>query len=755
MKLLRSFPLMVVGLVMLSIVGLCAAQRSVAMLVIGITLAVVSWYVTEGPRGRTLPRWASNGLVLAVTVGVLLDLLWSPGDVLDVLARFIIWLTIIKLYDRRSARDHAYLIALSLLLMLVGCLKTDELLFGVVLIAYAVLGLYVLLLYQLYAAHERAVEAHRRALGAAGTNAPAPGTVVAPTMSPRTTLQFRVLAGVVAAVGLTLSSLLFVIFPRTMGRGMISPRLQDRFGASTSGYTDEIDLDVGARITLSRRPVFELEVTDAGGLPVRRHRPLLLRGAVLDVYSGGRWIGGGARTREVHTDGSSSLSLVTDPPRGPMLRQHYRFREATTTVFALSFPVAVATESPFRFAFAPDTQTLRGADDWALWEYTIESRIAPPEPIDTEATGGPLAPAGSHPGGTDTPEARIAAYARGLLARSGLPARAPPDDPWRWSRDAAAVLAGHLRSDAFQYTVDLTDVVRRGDDPIAEFLLERRRGHCEYFASALAAMCRGVGIDARVVTGYVAVEFDEGAARYVVRACHAHAWAEVRTGPDHYATFDPTPPGVLAPTTSRPAAFADRLSWLYERLESAWTTSIVQFDTRSQWRLFRSLDATLSSRLRALQRSAREWASQVNRAFNVGPGGYIWLGIVAVVVVIAIVALVSVVRRFRTLRRALRIRRLPRTDARRVMGQLGFYVDMLDTLRRGGCPKPAWQPPGDFARGLAATRPRVADTVGRITALFYRARYGGHRLSDAELAGARRELRELGKTLARPAGEAS
>ena len=52
MSLLRSFPPLAFALVLLSIVGICAAQRSVGLLLVAGTLAALSWSITEGPRGR-------------------------------------------------------------------------------------------------------------------------------------------------------------------------------------------------------------------------------------------------------------------------------------------------------------------------------------------------------------------------------------------------------------------------------------------------------------------------------------------------------------------------------------------------------------------------------------------------------------------------------------------------------------------------------------------------------------------------------
>ena len=63
-------------------------------------------------------------------------------------------------------------------------------------------------------------------------------------------------------------------------------------------------------------------------------------------------------------------------------------------------------------------------------------------------------------------------------------------------------------------------------DPIAYFLFERKRGHCEYFASSMAVMLRAVGIPSRVVTGFRGGEFNDLTGSYIIRARDAHAWVE-------------------------------------------------------------------------------------------------------------------------------------------------------------------------------------------------------------------------------------
>ncbi len=83
------------------------------------------------------------------------------------------------------------------------------------------------------------------------------------------------------------------------------------------------------------------------------------------------------------------------------------------------------------------------------------------------------------------------------------------------------------------------------DTPLTHFLLNDRRGHCEYFATATVLMLRHLGIPARYAVGYAV---HEGAGRdYVVRERDGHAWCRVwddtsRTWQD----FDTTPASWLA-----------------------------------------------------------------------------------------------------------------------------------------------------------------------------------------------------------------
>jgi protein-glutamine gamma-glutamyltransferase len=60
------------------------------------------------------------------------------------------------------------------------------------------------------------------------------------------------------------------------------------------------------------------------------------------------------------------------------------------------------------------------------------------------------------------------------------------------------------------------------ETPLSRFLLQTRKGHCEFFATGTVLLLRRLGIPARYATGYAVHE--SAGSGYVVRLADAHAW---------------------------------------------------------------------------------------------------------------------------------------------------------------------------------------------------------------------------------------
>jgi len=140
--------------------------------------------------------------------------------------------------------------------------------------------------------------------------------------------------------------------------------------------------------------------------------------------------------------------------------------------------------------------------------------------------------------------------------------------------DRAKAIENYLRTH-FQYTLQLPRTVQR--DPLANFLFERKQGHCEYFASSMAVMLRTLQIPSRVVNGFRTGEFNDLTSQYLVRASDAHSWVEAYFAGYGWVSFDPTPagPGVEHGRWSR-------MMMYWDAMQSFWREWIVNFDTRQQ-----------------------------------------------------------------------------------------------------------------------------------------------------------------------------
>jgi hypothetical protein len=116
----------------------------------------------------------------------------------------------------------------------------------------------------------------------------------------------------------------------------------------------------------------------------------------------------------------------------------------------------------------------------------------------------------------------------------------------------------------FRYSLDVERDARV--DPVVDFLERHRAGHCEYFASAMALVCRAAGVPARVVAGYRVGERNILGGWWVVRQRNAHAWVEAWVD-GAWRTFDPTPPSAFdeAGRASFVTSLADRLARAWER----------------------------------------------------------------------------------------------------------------------------------------------------------------------------------------------
>jgi len=135
-----------------------------------------------------------------------------------------------------------------------------------------------------------------------------------------------------------------------------------------------------------------------------------------------------------------------------------------------------------------------------------------------------------------------------------------------------AMLVGYLKEN-YTYTLDLPEMPE-GLSPIEGFVFETKKGHCEFYASALGVMLRGCGIPARVVSGFVVHEYNTDGDYFIVRSSDAHAWVEYWDG--RWKTADATP--MTSDIAEKHARFIDTLRF-------KWIRWVIQYSLDDQIRL--------------------------------------------------------------------------------------------------------------------------------------------------------------------------
>ncbi len=146
----------------------------------------------------------------------------------------------------------------------------------------------------------------------------------------------------------------------------------------------------------------------------------------------------------------------------------------------------------------------------------------------------------------------------------------------------------HLK-EGYAYTLD-PGSVPPGRHGIEWFVFTSKKGSCEHFAAALAAMIRGCGIPARVVTGFLVTEYNATGDYFIVRVSDAHAWVEYWDRTWH--TVDATPSARTVPILR---------FHLIDELRFRWIRWVIQYSLDDQIRIARSIFTTGPQAARQLE----------------------------------------------------------------------------------------------------------------------------------------------------------
>lgn len=719
---------------LLSVSAFAIADEKPLLVAASVPIVLLAWLSSRGARltrPMALPKVVSSLLVLLAVVNATLQASAQTEPFVSLLGQFLAIVTWIKLFDRRLPRDDAQLLTLTIFLAIAGLLTSNSLGMGVVLALYTPVTIAAAMLWQLRDGQYRR-DARQAPLRIDHTKSASPqlGQQARQEIARRALGQLTLTTALVTLASIVFASIVFVLTPRglTLGRSA-------GFGfarGSTQGFTEQIQLGRAGFLQDNPTPILDLSVSDAENTNIGSgDQTYYLRGTTRSIYREGLWTNpdslvGTRQTISIdvvdpveHVIPTQGRAPRSQPTREVMQRISVRPQyTGERYLFSCWHPVALSLDRPGRVTVSPRDGTLLragtdgSADGTSGYAYFVRSRMTD-DPSDAVFTG--------TLGFTSGP---IPALAWQILsdANVAIPFWAGRLGP----REVANVFRDHLRTH-FQYTLELS-VPEPGQDPLEMFLFETKRGHCEYFASSMVALCQSVGIPARLVAGYVATEYNGITGQYLVRESNAHAWAEVYVGEGRWQTFDPTPPADLERIHRPNPGLLREVRRVWDTLEFAWASAVVSFDQNKQLRLFLQNPKTepdSGPATRAADGIAK-WL-QTQRAEQRLMRTFLRLVLAVVLVALALVAVVSFLRS-RSKRAG--VWRLPRFLKRITLDSAGrsegdqAYSRALAELERAGLAKPTSRPPIAHADALLAAHPQLASPFRALADMYYRTRFG-------------------------------
>ena len=651
---------------------------------------LVRGYTLTKRRVLVIPeRWTAVLTVIYVAF-YLVDYLLISGNFLNATVHLVLFVMVVRLFSTQRDRDHYFLSVISFLMVLAAALLTVDSVFLLAFGGFLLMAVATFVLMEMKRASAKATVQCKESSDTRAYRRMAFSLALATPL-----LVVLILIGGAA---------IFFVLPR-ISVGYLSG--YSPVGELTTGFNDRVQLGSIGQIQQSNSVVMHIQIDGdhSGGFDLN------WRGVTLNLFDGRTWTN--SQEKRVLAAGPDGLFALSSPG----LRGKPSAEESLKTIHyrVLMEPIGVNV-----FFLAAVPHILRGNysliaidSGAAIFDldlehpvsgYQADSRITNPDTklLRTSSDSSP-APVQLNYLQLPALDPRIPQLAHQIAASA--------DNNY----DKATAIESYLRTH-FQYTLQLPRTVPRA--PLANFLFERKQGHCEYFASSMAVMLRTLQIPSRVVNGFRTGEFNDLTSQYLVRASDAHSWVEAYFPGYGWVSFDPTPAG--------PGAEHGRWSRMmlyWDAMQSFWREWIINFDTSHQQILGQG--AVRNSRQWFEQ--ARNWARQRYLALmaaarhiqkKTADSPVRW-SIVGLIVSVPLLLLVNL-RRLLLGLRSRRIAAHPEKAAR--LAASIWYERMTRVVERRGWRKSPAQTPAEFVTCIQDFS--VRDSVARFTRHYEGARFG-------------------------------
>lgn len=770
MNLTFTFQISVYLLVTLSSIMFMMAEGGLFPQLLTIPLGLLTLFFTDRWDKFSLsPLWANILGLLAFLIVCAEFFSDIEGRLLSG-AHFLVYLTWIILLQKKSDTQYWWLCALGFLQIAVGAVLTESGYYGTLLVVYLFLSIWTLSVFSLYRTRNTFLQ-HQHTTSpmprlnvehAAVTTSPfqqasqVQGGVQSDQSRHWLTSEFFWATVGCSVTALAISMCFFLLIPRLwVNRSFFNNETVQAGNKPLVGFSEKVQLGEMGEILESSEIVLEVAIYDNETdepVPVdkfAREYDLdepLFRGTVLSDYENGSWskvrYHRGNRTRpDFRPNWSEELQYKE------LYRQEYVLEPIGTRVLFVMQPYAAMDMlGESENSLNSETGELRQRR-LPEKDKTTRYNLFTAKEADRNDQLTKLYRRRTYLQLPQRDLKKLIRFTRDLIAEH-------PE--LKTDAEKARFIESHLRdSGEFSYTLNMS-IEDPTIDPVEDFLFNRKSGHCEYYASALALMLRAIGIPTRVITGFKGGEQKYLSNQYQVQQRHAHSWVEAYLD-DHWVTMDATPALQRAELVAQNAASFSSWRGASKMLTQFWHDYVIGVSFQRQKRAFYDpiirAGKKLANQLIDIRTTISAAVSSIRSFLSSPRRWFSWEGGAAVFVIAGIFFAVKWLFKvsLRLFRRLFRKESGP--EGALNSADVAFYERFQNLLAQKGFVRGRSETQMEFSGHVQddlsqeLSNAEITEYPDQVTDFYYQVRYGHHVLKPDQTEEIQQKLAKLESVL--------
>ena len=340
----------------------------------------------------------------------------------------------------------------------------------------------------------------------------------------------------IAVIAIVTALIVPVLLP-TSATNLLASASHHGGGTGSGDNGQSVELNTTADLSGSLRRGTPIELIKVTVAP--NDRPFYVRQVVLDQFTSNGWVQSPAIGNYLDPLFRRNYPIAPAALKGAADSGDSQRMSATFTILSLAGSTLPLLANPSRL------DPIAGTAEWDEITATVlraplsrnltySEDVSQPLPSDSQLRAAP----DWTPTGVPEVDARLAALPSGMPAEVKALATRLTEGATN-SYDKALAISNYFTDPRNGFVYSLETAPGDGRNALVAFL-DSKRGFCQQYAAAAAALMREAGLPARVVLGYTHHAPDV-TGNFVVTTADAHAWVEVYFTGIGWVPFDPTP----------------------------------------------------------------------------------------------------------------------------------------------------------------------------------------------------------------------